>query len=157
MKTKAIFFDRDDTLIHDKHYMHKLEDLNFLDETFDVLKTAQKLGYKIFIVTNQSGIGRGYFQEEDMHRFHDHMLSKLKEEGIEIEEIAYCPHAPEANCECRKPGPKLIIDLCEKFDIDKNLSFMVGDRDSDINAGISAGVKTIKIEPGHLSPVLDQL
>ena len=106
-KRKAIFFDRDNTLIRDKAYMYKVEDLEFFDESFRVLQTLQAKGYLLFIITNQSGIGRGMFSEADMHNFHENMLLKLEEQGIKIQEIAYCPHAPDDGCDCRKPSPKL--------------------------------------------------
>ncbi len=145
MSSKAIFFDRDDTLIHDSNYMYKIEQLNFIDGVFKTLKELQDRNYLLFIVTNQSGIGRGYFEEKDMHNFNNHMLGKLLEQGIKITDIAFCPHAPEDNCECRKPSPKMLNDLCKKYDIDKSQSYMVGDKNSDIKSGEKAGLKTFKV------------
>ncbi len=157
MGHKAIFFDRDDTLIQDKGYMHDPTDLIFFPESISTLRELQEKGFLLFIVTNQSGIGRGYFQEADMHKFNQHMLAELKTAGIEIKDIVFCPHAPENNCECRKPSPKLINDLCEKYDIDKNLSYMVGDKESDIKAGENAGLTSIKITSGEIKKILSIL
>lgn len=154
MSNKAIFFDRDDTLIKDKGYMYKVEDLDFFPDTFNVLKELQAKGYLLFIVTNQSGIGRGYFKESDMHAFHEAMITELEKQNIKIEKIVFCPHSPEDKCDCRKPSPKLINELCDEFNIDKNLSWMVGDKDSDIKAGENAGLKTFKVKDSNLSELL---
>ena len=148
MQRKAIFFDRDDTLVRDTGYMHKLEDLKFFDDTFSTLIELQKRGYLLFIVTNQSGINRGFYSEADMHKFNQAMLKELEENGIEIQDLAFCPHAPEENCDCRKPKPKMLNDLCIKHNIDKSLSYMVGDKDSDVIAGENAGVTSIKVSKG---------
>jgi histidinol-phosphate phosphatase family protein len=150
IQNKAIFFDRDDTLIRDSGYMYKLEDLDFFPETFKTLNDLQDKGYLLFIVTNQSGIGRGMYSEDDMHKFNTHMLSKLQEQGISITDLVFCPHAPEDSCNCRKPSPKLINELCEKYHIDKSLSWMVGDKQSDIDAGAAAGLRTFKIKNNNL-------
>jgi D-glycero-D-manno-heptose 1,7-bisphosphate phosphatase len=154
MKKKAVFFDRDDTLIVDSGYMHKPKDLKFFPDTFSVLQELQRRGYLLFIVTNQSGIGRGYFSEEDMHKFNQHMLEQLAQQNIKISEIVFCPHAPEDNCDCRKPKPKLINQLCDKYQIDKSLSFMVGDKDSDVGAGVGAGVGGYKLHGDNLTRLI---
>jgi len=145
MKNKAIFFDRDDTLLVDTNYMHKVEDLKYIDGVFATLREVQNRGYLIFIVTNQSGIGRGYFVEEQMHRFHEKMLEGFSSEQIKIEDIVFCPHAPEDNCDCRKPSPKLINQLCDKYQIDPAKSYMVGDKTSDVLAGENAGMSSVGI------------
>ena len=106
MQNKALFFDRDDTLIVDKNYMYKVADLEYFPDTIPTLKKLQELGFLLFIITNQSGVGRGYFSVEQMHEFNNHMISDLASQGIEIKELVFCPHAPEDNCECRKPKPK---------------------------------------------------
>lgn len=145
MKNKAVFFDRDDTLIKDENYMHKPEQLQFFPDTFKTLKTLQDRDYLLFIVTNQSGIGRGYFSEDQMHIFHEHMLSELEKENIKISKIVFCPHAPDDGCDCRKPSPKLINQLIAEFDIDTDLSYMVGDKKSDVEAGQNAKLTSIGI------------
>lgn len=138
MQSKAVFFDRDDTLIIDSDYMHKIEDFKLYDDTISALKTILQKGYKLFIITNQSGIGRGYFNLDQMHEFNNHMLCVFKESGIDFEALAFCPHAPEDNCDCRKPHPKLINELVTSHNINPAQSFMIGDKLSDANAGKNA-------------------
>ena len=143
--TKAIFFDRDDTLIIDKKYMSDPAEITYFKYTMPLLKKLLDEGYLLFIVTNQSGIGRGYFTLDDMNRIHTKMSVDFLKENIKITDIAYCPHHPAQDCKCRKPQPKMIEDLCFKYDIDKSKSYMVGDKESDIEAGNNAGVSGIHI------------
>lgn len=143
MQSKAVFFDRDNTLIIDSDYMHKIEDFKLYPDTISSLLSIQSKGYKIFIVTNQSGVGRGYFSLEKMHNFNNHMLKYFKENGVEITDLVFCPHAPDDACDCRKPEPKLINELIHKYDLDKSCSFMIGDKLSDANAGKNAGITGI--------------
>lgn len=155
MENRAIFFDRDNTLLHDTNYMYKVEDLKFMDEVLETLQTAQTMGYQLFIVTNQSGIGRGHFTEEQMHTFHQAMLAELEKYHIEIQEIAFCPHTPEDNCDCRKPQPKLVKQLIERYDIDPSQSFMVGDKTSDVECGENAGLTSILVGEGYKNSIQD--
>lgn len=143
MQSKAVFFDRDNTLIIDSDYMHKIEDFKLYPDTLSSLKLLQDKNYKIFIVTNQSGVGRGYFNLDQMHAFNKYMLKCFTESGIEIAELVYCPHSPEDKCDCRKPEPKLINELINKYGIDKSSSYMVGDKLSDAEAGKNAGITGI--------------
>jgi D-glycero-D-manno-heptose 1,7-bisphosphate phosphatase len=146
---KSIFFDRDDTLIIDKNYMHDPKDLRFFDDTISALQTLSKNGHQFFIVTNQSGVGRGIFSLEKMHRFNEHMLTILADNGIKIQELAYCPHAPEDNCDCRKPKPKLVLDMIDKYKLNKNDCLIVGDKLSDALTGKNAGIESILIKTLH--------
>lgn len=146
MQSKAVFFDRDNTLIIDSDYMHKIEDFKLYPDTISSLKSIQSKGYKIFIVTNQSGIGRGYFSLDQMHEFNRHMLKCFKENEIEITDLVYCPHSPDDKCDCRKPEPRLINELIHKYDIDKSNSYMVGDKLSDAQAGKNAGITGILLK-----------
>lgn len=139
MTQRAVFFDRDATLIEDKHYMHKVEDIEYYADSFTSLKSLQDAGFAIFIVTNQSGIGRGFFPEEDMHTVHEQIVQDYKDYNIQIKDIAFCPHSPEQKCDCRKPSPKMIFDLASKYDIELSTSFMVGDKISDAESGKRAG------------------
>lgn len=143
---KAVFFDRDNTLVIDTNYMHKVEDLKFFPDTFSALKKIQDKGYKLFIVTNQSGIGRGYFKVSDMEKFHNALLSELAKNQIKIEDIHYCPHAPEDKCDCRKPHPKMLLELAEKHQIDLSASYMVGDKVIDAECGFNANANGILIK-----------
>lgn len=138
MKEKAVFFDRDGTLIIDKHYMHKIEEIEYVKNCFETLQELQKRGYKILMVTNQSGIGRGYFSVEQMHTVHTQMLKDFKSKSIQILDIAFCPHSPDDKCDCRKPSPKMINDLCLKHNINPSKSFMIGDKVIDAESGKAA-------------------
>ena len=145
-KTKAVFLDRDGVINIDKTYVYKIDDFEFVDGIFEVLKEFLKKGYKLFIVTNQSGIGRGYYSEDDFFKLTSYMLDKLKKEGIEITKVYHCPHSPESKCECRKPKPAMLLRAKEEFDVDMANSIMIGDKKSDIEAGKNAKVgKTIFI------------
>ncbi len=142
---KAIFFDRDGTLIIDKHYMHKASELEYFSDTFESLRDIQEKGYKMFMVTNQSGIGRGMFKVEDMHAVHKQMLIDFEKENIQITDIVFCPHAPNDGCDCRKPSPKLILELIQKYHVDPSKSFMIGDKIIDAQSGDAAGTTGITI------------
>lgn len=139
MTQQAVFFDRDGTLIIDKHYMHKVSEIEYFKDSFSALKRLQDNNFKLFIVTNQSGIGRGMFDETQMHEVHIKMIKDYKENGIEICDVAFCPHAPEDKCECRKPSAKLLLELAKKHKVDLARSYMIGDKISDAIAGANAG------------------
>jgi D-glycero-D-manno-heptose 1,7-bisphosphate phosphatase len=160
LSRRAIFLDRDGVINIDHSYVCKVEDFEFVDGIFEFLKEAQRRGFFFVIVTNQSGIGRGYYSLEDFERVTEYMLKAFKKEGIKIEkeQVFFCPHSPEERCSCRKPEPKMILDAKEKFDIDLSQSYLFGDKPSDIEAGERAGVaKNILIKKdSKISPeVLD--
>lgn len=143
MTHRAVFFDRDGTLIVDKHYMHKVEDIEYYDDSFSSLERLQRENFKLFIVTNQSGISRNMFSEDDMRKVHIQILKDYQDKGIKIQDISFCPHQPSDECDCRKPSPKMIQDLAKKYNIDLSTSFMVGDKLSDAQAGENAGATGI--------------
>jgi histidinol-phosphate phosphatase family protein len=141
---KIIFLDRDGTLNEDKGYTNKVRDYNLLPNTTKGLKKLQAQGFKLIIVTNQSGIGRGYYTEDQMHEFNNHLINDLKQENINIEEVLFCPHTPQKDCNCRKPKPKLIEPYFTP-DFDKNNSYVIGDRASDIELANNAGIKSVLV------------
>tara|TARA_Y100000310_G_scaffold342995_1_gene448656 strand:- start:21099 stop:21647 length:549 start_codon:yes stop_codon:yes gene_type:complete len=145
---KAIFLDRDGTLNNDGGYTYKTEDFSLIDGVMAALKLL-KNDFKFFIVTNQSGIGRGYFTIDDVNKFNDIMLEEFKKHGIEIEKIYICPHKPEDNCGCRKPNAKYIKDAENEFDIDIKNSWAIGDHSWDVGMGINAGCNTVYVLTGH--------
>lgn len=145
---KAVFLDRDGVLVHDLGYVHKIEDFRLIDNTIDALKLL-KDNFKFFIVTNQSGIGRGFFTLEDFEKFNNHLISTLKKNNIKIEKTYVCPHHPEDNCDCRKPSAKFIKEAEKGFSIDLKNSWVIGDLPCDIEMGKNAGCRTIYVLTGH--------
>ena len=163
MANKAIFFDRDGTLNVDKDYLYKKEEFEWMDGAVETIRFANENGYKVIVITNQSGVARGYFKEADVKALHDWMNGQLKEYGAHIDAFYYCPHHPEAvvpeyrkKCKCRKPGPKLVEDACRDFDIDKKASVMIGDADRDVQCAEKAGVKGVKFTGGNLLELVKQ-
>ncbi len=142
---KAIFLDRDGTINVDSGYTHKVEELKFIDGAVEALKLFKEAGYKLFIITNQSGIARGYFTQEQYNSFNDALTQTLAQEGVIIEQTLMCPHSPEEECACRKPSPYLIETASQKHNIDRSKSFMLGDKESDIKCGINAGVTSYRV------------
>ncbi|MDR0666198.1 MAG: D-glycero-beta-D-manno-heptose 1,7-bisphosphate 7-phosphatase [Campylobacteraceae bacterium] len=143
MSFKAIFLDRDGVINIDKGYVYKKEDFIFVPDIFETLRYLLNRGYLLFIVTNQSGIARGYYSEEDFLKLTKQMMHEFAKQNIKITKLYYCPHAPETNCPCRKPNPKMLLDAQKEFDIDMSASWLIGDKQSDIEAGVKAGVKNL--------------
>ncbi len=139
-KNKALFLDRDGVINVDTGYVSKKENFIFIDGVFETLKYFQDLGYLLIIVTNQSGIGRGYYTKEDFLNLTNYMLEKFKKMNIHVKKVFFCPHTPTEKCTCRKPKPKMILDAIKEFNIDAKNSIMVGDKLSDVEAGLNAGV-----------------
>ena len=152
---KAIFLDRDGTINVEKDYIYKSEDLVFEEGAIEALKTFKNLGYILIVVSNQSGIARGYFTEEDLNIFNNNMNEILKKNGVEITEFYCCPHHPDGIgeykkvCECRKPNNKMIEDAIKKYNINREKSYMIGDKTSDIGAGLKSNLKTVLVKTGY--------
>ena len=140
---KALFLDRDGVINIDKGYVYKIENIEFIEEIFNICKYYQKKGYLIIIITNQSGIARGYYTQEDFFRLMDWMKIELKKRGVFITDVFFCPHHPDENCECRKPKPGMILKAKEKYNLDLENSILIGDKNSDIEAGKQAGIKKL--------------
>lgn len=152
---KAIFLDRDGTINRDdKGFTHKVEDFKFHDGVIEGLK--QLKDYKLFVITNQPGISKGIYTEEDLRKFNDHMLGELSKEGIHIEEIYHCPHTREEGCDCIKPNTKFIEQAKSKHNIDISRSWVIGDHGSDVQMGKNSGCKAIYLLTGHGQKHLDQ-
>ena len=150
-KKKIVFLDRDGVINIDKHYLYKIEEFEFTDNLFEACKYFISLNYEIIVITNQSGIGRKYFSEDDFKKLTAWMLNEFKKNGIKILDVFYCPHTPNENCSCRKPKPGMILQANDKHNIDFENSWLIGDKISDINAGINAGIKnTILITSEYL-------
>ena len=138
---KALFLDRDGIINIDHGYVSRIEDFEFSESIFALLHLFQKEGYLIFIVTNQSGIGRGYYSEEDFQTLTLWMLESFKTHGITVTEIYHCPHTPEAKCQCRKPATGMIKNTIKQYNIDLTTSWMIGDKQSDIDFAKCAGIQ----------------
>ncbi|MDD5159226.1 MAG: D-glycero-beta-D-manno-heptose 1,7-bisphosphate 7-phosphatase [Sulfuricurvum sp.] len=142
MSHKALFLDRDGVVNVEKNYLHKIEDFELMDGIVEVCRTYQEKGYLIIIVTNQSGISRGYYSEEDFARLSQWMVEHFRELGVYITHIYHCPHheSIDGACECRKPEPGMFLSAQKKYDLDMKHSVMIGDNERDIEASLKAGV-----------------
>lgn len=144
---KAIFLDRDGTLNIDYGYVHEIDNFKFIDGAIDALRELKKMGYMLVLVTNQSGIARGYFSEEQFLQLTEWMDWSLAEQDVDLDGIYYCPHHPEGkgeykeDCDCRKPKPGMLLQAIKELKIDPTQSIMVGDKVEDLKAGIGAKVK----------------
>lgn len=139
---KALFLDRDGVVNVEKDYLYKIEDFEFIDGIFELCNYYISKGYLIFIVTNQSGIARGYYSENDFNILTKWMLQRFSDHGINIKKVYFCPHHPDITgiCECRKPNPKMLLDARDEFNINMQKSVIIGDKQRDIDAGYNAGL-----------------
>ncbi len=144
----AVFVDRDGTINEDILYLHEPEKLRILPYAVEGIKKMQDMGFRIIIVTNQAGIGLGYFSKEDFYRVNKKMLGELSSAGISVSKIYFCPHGKEEGCECRKPGIALITRACSDLNLDMSRSYFIGAQTSDIEAGRRAGLKTKLMRTG---------
>ncbi|KPU82763.1 D,D-heptose 1,7-bisphosphate phosphatase [Psychromonas sp. PRT-SC03] len=146
---RAIFIDRDGVLNVDHGYISKVDDFEFIEGAIDALRGFQEKGYLLVLITNQSGIARGYFSEEQFNTLTQWMDWSLTDRGVDLDGIYYCPHHAKhglgeykVECDCRKPKPGMLLEAIKELNIDVTESILVGDKISDIQAGIAAGVKT---------------
>ena len=141
-KRKALFLDRDGVINKEVDFLHKLEDLEYIPGIFDLCLEFQKKDYLIFVVTNQSGIARGYFSDQDFQKLTDKIHHDFEINGLKIEKTYFCPHHPEitGECSCRKPKPGMILQARDEFNLDLQNSLLVGDSLRDVEAGNTAGV-----------------
>lgn len=145
--TPALFLDRDGVINIDHGYVYKQENFEFVEGIFELCRTAKRLGYLIFVVTNQAGIGRGYYTEQDFLKLTDWMCEVFNGKGVVIDKVYFCTSHPEygvgqhkIDSPYRKPGPGMILQAVEEFGVDLARSVLVGDKETDIQAGIAAGV-----------------
>jgi histidinol-phosphate phosphatase family protein len=147
MKQSAIFLDRDGVIIEEKHFLIDDSQIEFVPGAIEALKTLDE--YLKIVISNQSGVARGYFTGEDVEKFQSILAGILNKNGIKIDSWRFCPHGPDDDCMCRKPKPGMILDEAQKYSIDLARSWMIGDKRSDIAAGRAAGLKTILVMTGY--------
>jgi D-glycero-D-manno-heptose 1,7-bisphosphate phosphatase len=145
---RAVFVDRDGTLIDDVGYLADPDTVMFIDGSTSGLRDLRELGYALVLVSNQSGIARGLISNEQAEAVHERFAAMLAAEGVELDDVRYCPHGPDDGCSCRKPMPGLILDAAAALGIDLGRSFLVGDNDVDVEAGRAAGCRTIQLGDG---------
>ena len=142
---RAVFLDRDGTISRDVNYCRRPEDFEILPGVPQGIRLLNDHGFKVVVITNQSGIARGYFTEETLSLIHHKMKEQLHERGAFVDAIYFCPHHPDDNCECRKPKDRLLLRAAQHIGIDLRLSYMIGDDPKDVQAGRTAGCKTVWI------------
>ncbi len=141
---KAVFLDRDGVINDNKDPVNKPEDLKLYPWTAQAIKMLNDAGFHVYVVTNQGGIEMGYFTHEDLQSIHQQMVLELSQHEVVLHGVEYCPHF-KSKCQCRKPKPGMILKIAKEDQIDLKASYMVGDREMDIDAGLQAGCKTVKI------------
>jgi D,D-heptose 1,7-bisphosphate phosphatase len=155
-RVRAAFVDRDGTINVEKGYVHKIEDFQLIPGTVEALRLLARNGVKIYIITNQAGIAKGHFTEKEFQHLTDHMLAQFRRKRIHVEKVLHCPHHPDGTvpgytvaCSCRKPGTRMLeeVILCEDFHPEE--SVLIGDKESDIEAGVRLGLTTYLVLTGY--------
>ncbi len=156
-KNKAVFFDRDGTLNVDIAYLHRPEDFIWIEGAKEAIKYVNDQGYLAILVTNQSGVARGYYPEADIKAVYDWMNKELAKIGAHLDALFYCPHHPQGKipaytkkCNCRKPDTGMVDEACERFHIDRSKSYLVGDSERDMECARKAGVQGGRFTGGNL-------
>jgi len=159
---RAVFLDRDGVINVDHGYVHKVEHFNFVPGSDVAMARLQAAGWRLVVVTNQSGLARGLYSIDDYERFTAHLRQQLAAHGVHLDAVLHCPHLPDASvdayrlaCDCRKPGPGMLLQAARELSLDLAASVIVGDRLSDVRAGRAAGVghcvlvrSGVALEPG---------
>lgn len=153
---RAVFIDRDGTLIREKNYLHDPAKVQLITGAVAALRSLRAHGYKLVMVTNQSGIGRGYYTVNDMHRVHEHIQHELGKHGAAFDRIYFCPHHPEKPCQCRKPNLGMVRKAQRTLSLDLKRSFTIGDHAGDFILGQRMGGKGIFVLTGHGRLVLEE-
>lgn len=160
----AAFFDRDGVLNVDREYVSRVEDFVWMPGAVRAVRLCNEAGRLVFVVSNQSGVGRGLYEEAAVQSLHAHMRNELAASGARIDDFRYCPHHPDASieryrmvCACRKPAPGMILDLLQKYGVDARNSFLVGDKATDIAAAQAANVAGYLYRSGPLDELVERI
>ena len=155
MRERAVFLDRDGTLVHPRHYPSRPDELRLYDGIGPELRRLQSAGFRLVVITNQSGIARGYFGEPELARMHEHLAGELARLGVRLDGVYFCPHHPDGAipelsiaCECRKPAPGMLLRAAGELALDLEHSWFIGDILDDVEAGNRAGCRTILVDLG---------
>lgn len=155
-KHKAVFIDRDGTLNVEKDYVFRIEDFEFISGAIEAVRLLNENSFKAVVISNQSGIARGYYTPNDVHILHDHIQRELKKHKAFMDAFFYCPHHPDGTvkefqkvCECRKPNPGMILQAEQKLNLDLEQSYVIGDNLTDIQLKEKVPLKTILVRTGH--------
>jgi len=151
----TLFMDRDDTIMPDHPYLADPDAVEFYPDTCSALKRFQQAGWRLILVSNQSGIGRGIFTAGQLVAVHHRMVTMLQEGGVQLDGAYYCPHAPEEECGCRKPQGGMLIQAMQYYRTNVDASIMLGDRSGDIQAGHAAGIRAALITANGKTPQED--
>lgn len=164
MSRPAVFFDRDGVLNHDDGYIHRPDQFRWIDGAIEAVRMVNDAGWFAFVITNQSGVARGLYAEEDVRRLHDWIAAELHAYGAHIDRFEYCPNLTNALVEAyrrddprRKPGPGMLLDLMHAFPVDRERSWVVGDKDTDLAAAAAAGVHARLYTGGRLDALVAEL
>ena len=149
----AVFLDRDGTLNVEKHYLHRYEDWEWIPGSLDAIRSLNELGFDVIVVTNQAGVARGYYGEDDVRRLHARIDVDLAASGGRVTAYYFCPHHPDygdrTDCLCRKPRPGMLLQAAHEHGLDLARSWMVGDRESDMEAARRCGVRPLLVATGY--------
>jgi D-glycero-D-manno-heptose 1,7-bisphosphate phosphatase len=155
-RNKAVFLDRDGTMIEDVGYLDRLERLELFPYTIDAVRLLNATGYKVVVVTSQNGVANGVLTEDFLAESHEHLSALFGAAGAKVDGYYYCPHSPHATveqyrteCECRKPKPGMILTAARDHAIDLSQSIVIGDRWRDIEMGLAAGTKAMLVQTGY--------
>ena len=148
-RRRFVLLDRDGTIIVERNYLSDQRLVELIDGAAKGLSMMREMGLGLAVVTNQSGIGRGYFTLEQLHLIHERMLNLLTGEGVSIDGIFFCPHTPDDGCPCRKPQPELVVQAATALDFEPSQCFVIGDKPCDIELGQNVGAQTILVRTGY--------
>lgn len=154
---KALFLDRDGVIVNYIPYLSNPAQVKLPAGAGEALLRWREIGYLLIIITNQAGIGRGYFNHKDFQAVHDKIETEYGKYGVEFTDTFFCPHHPEEDCDCRKPSPQMLLTAAEQYDISLQDSYFIGDAPSDISAAILAGCQPVLVLTGRGKETLEQL